>query len=131
MRSQAGIADSRVERDLTVSFNGFTARLTAEEVAELERSKDVVKVWPNEIVTVDTVTTPGMLGLTGDNGVWQQRFGGPGHAGEGVIVGILDTGFTPENPSFGPLPEPRPDQAIIDDELERRVRARRRGTRHL
>ncbi len=114
VRGQAGVADSRVERDLTVSFNGFTARLTADEVARLERSKDVVKVWPNETVTVDTMSTPEMLGLTGDDGVWQEHFGGAGHAGEGVIVGILDTGFTPENPSFGPLPEPRPDQAIID-----------------
>ena len=108
------IAESKKVRDLSTTFNGFTARLTEAEARQLEHTKGVTNVWKNEIVDVDTITTPTFLGLTGANGVWNQHFGGAGRAGEGVIVGVLDSGFTPENPSVGALPEPRPDQAIID-----------------
>ena len=70
-------------------------------------------VWKNEIYKTDTVSTPSFLGLDGSSGVWNKQFGGSAHAGEGVIVGVLDTGFWPESPSFAPLPEPRPDAATI------------------
>ncbi|WP_149823549.1 S8 family serine peptidase [Streptomyces tailanensis] len=55
---------------------------------------------------------PAMLGLSGDKGLWS-KFGGPEHAGEGMVVGIVDTGFDPSNPMLAPLPEPRPDAGII------------------
>ncbi|MGI5423886.1 S8 family serine peptidase [Streptomyces sp. CA-179760] len=55
---------------------------------------------------------PRLLGLSGDKGLWA-RAGGPEHAGEGVIVGVVDTGFDPSNPMFAALPEPRPDAAAI------------------
>jgi hypothetical protein len=111
--SRTRIAENRKAGDFSTAFNGFSARLTAAEAERLAHAKGVAKVWENEIVTVDTVTTPTFLGLTGNNGVWKKQFGNVGRAGEGVIVGVLDTGFTPENPSFGPLPEPRPDAGII------------------
>ena len=111
---RSNVADSKKIRDLSTTFNGFTARLTDTEARQLEHTKGVTNVWKNEIVEVDTVSTPDFLGLTGANGVWNRQFGGAGRAGEGVIVGILDTGFWPENASFGALPEPRPDQAIIN-----------------
>ncbi|MDX2932399.1 S8 family serine peptidase [Streptomyces ipomoeae] len=55
---------------------------------------------------------PRMLGLSGKNGLWS-KVGGPEHAGEGVIVGIVDTGVDPSNPMLAPLPEPRPDAEAI------------------
>ncbi|GHH82306.1 S8 family serine peptidase [Streptomyces capitiformicae] len=55
---------------------------------------------------------PALLGLSGKKGLWS-KFGGPEHAGEGMIVGIIDTGFDPSNPMLAPLPEPRPDAEII------------------
>lgn len=56
--------------------------------------------------------TPSLLGLSGDKGLWAKA-GGPEHAGEGVIVGIVDTGVDPSNPMFAALPEPRPDAGVI------------------
>ncbi|MDQ1046331.1 S8 family serine peptidase [Streptomyces sp. V4I2] len=55
---------------------------------------------------------PAMLGLSGGKGLWSKS-GGPEHAGEGMIVGIVDTGFDPSNPMLAPLPEPRPDAEAI------------------
>src|SRR5690606_15888184 len=43
------------------------------------------------------------LGLDGPDGVWA-HLGGADAAGAGVVLGILDTGYAPENPSFSGAP---------------------------
>ena len=110
----SGVGAAKRVYDYSVTFNGFAARLTGAEVSKLKATPGVVRVWRNEVLEADTFTTPEFLGLTGANGTWAREFGGPARAGEGVIVGVVDTGFWPENPSFGALPEPRPDQGIIN-----------------
>ncbi|MDG6107450.1 S8 family serine peptidase [Dactylosporangium aurantiacum] len=96
------------------AFNGFAAALTPAQKARVERTPGVRRVWRNERRTVDTISTPDFLGLTGDTGAWSRQFGDPSRAGEGMIIGVVDTGFWPESPSLAALPEPRPDQALID-----------------
>ncbi len=55
--------------------------------------------------SIDTSSTPEFLGLDGGRGLWKE-LGGPkgggkkGGAGEGIIIGVVDSGITPENPSF-------------------------------
>ncbi|GAB3220142.1 hypothetical protein GCM10027447_04170 [Glycomyces halotolerans] len=95
-------------------LNGFATELTAEEAEALAQNDRVAAVEPDKIYQLDTATTPDFLGLEGKKGAWKQYFGDPERAGEGVIVGVLDTGIWPENPSFSALPEPRPDQDVID-----------------
>jgi subtilisin family serine protease len=99
--------------DYGVVFNGYAARLTKAEAARLKGTGNVVNVWKNEIRYADTTTTRDFLGLTGSKGVWQKQFGGNTHAGEGMIVGVIDSGIWPENPAFAALSEPRPDAAAI------------------
>ncbi len=111
--SRARISTANKAADYGVTFNGFAARLTESEATRLAHTKGVARVWENQILTVDTVSTPTFLGLTGNNGVWKQQFGNVSHAGEGVIVGVIDTGLWPEDGSFAALPEPRPDAATI------------------
>ncbi len=111
---QARVNSSAKVYDFGVTFNGFAARLTEAEAQRLKRSKDVIAVWADEIVHADTTTTRDFLGLSGRKGVWERQFHGDRKAGLGVIVGVIDSGIWPENPSFAPLSEPRPDQAIID-----------------
>src|SRR5436190_3766784 len=110
----AGVDAGKAVAEYNVAFNGVAVRLTSSEAARLSHTPGVAQVFKNEIVTVDTISTPRFLGLDGPSGTWAQQFGDVSHAGEGIIVGVVDTGFWPENPSFAPLSEPRPDQAVID-----------------
>jgi subtilisin family serine protease len=109
----AQIPDSRKVYDYGVTLNGFAARLTPVEATRLATAPGVRRIWKNTIVATKTVSTPDFLGLTGPQGVWA-GLGGDTHAGEGVIIGVVDSGLWPEHPSFAALPEPRPDQAVIN-----------------
>ncbi|MET7747697.1 S8 family peptidase [Micromonospora sp. NPDC005367] len=96
------------------AFNGFAAELTRTQVARLRATRGVRAVYEDVQVHANTAGTSDYLGLTGHQGVWQQQFGGTSSAGEGVIIGVIDSGFWPESASFAALPTPRPDQATID-----------------
>ncbi|HET6532594.1 MAG TPA: S8 family serine peptidase, partial [Actinoplanes sp.] len=89
-------------------FNGFAATMTTADAAKLARTAGVKAVIKDERRKLDTTRTPEFLGLTKPIvGLWAQN-GGPGRAGEGVVVGSLDTGLWPESPSVAPLAGPRP-----------------------
>ncbi|MEU6857637.1 S8 family serine peptidase [Glycomyces sp. NPDC046736] len=105
--------DALVEYDTVL--NGFGAHLTAAEAEELAASDDVLAVIPDVIYEpTAAVDTTKFINVAGKKGAWEEEFGSHKRAGEGVIVGVLDTGIWPENPSLAPLSEPRPDQATID-----------------
>lgn len=94
------------------AFSGFAAELSDSQVAKLQADGDVVAVTKDTIQKLETVTTPQFLGLNAAGGLWSQLSGNAnGHpitangpnsagAGEGVVVGIIDSGIWPENPSF-------------------------------
>ena len=100
----ANVKESAKTHEFTVAFNGFTAKLTEAEAAVLKKAAGVANVWEDEVRYADTVTTPDYLGLSGKNGVWAKQFGGDAKAGTGIVVGVLDTGIDPDNPSFAALP---------------------------
>jgi subtilisin family serine protease len=81
------------------SFNGFAAKLTAAQAEKLASTPGVLAISRDEIRERDTSTTPTFLGLDDPNGIWDQ-LGGTGNAGEGVIIGIIDSGIWPESLSF-------------------------------
>jgi hypothetical protein len=91
--------------DYTAVFNGFAARLTEEQAAKLEATKEVLSVEKAELLQVDTSSTPAFLGLSDQGGLWDQLGGvnknglGKG-AGEDVVIGDVDGGYWPENPAF-------------------------------
>ncbi|BCY13252.1 S8 family serine peptidase [Actinoplanes sp. L3-i22] len=102
-----------VGRAFDTTFNGFTATLTAGQAATLRKTPGVAAVVEDRLVHAQISTTADELGLTGRAGVWQQSFGGDKHAGEGTVIGVIDSGYWPESPSFAPLSEPRPDARTI------------------
>ncbi|MEM8547758.1 MAG: S8 family serine peptidase, partial [Pseudomonadota bacterium] len=83
--------------DYCHTMNGFAARLTAAEAAELRGHANVAAVWADFSMDVETTDTSDFVGLT--DPVSGIRAAG-GLDGEGVIVGILDTGAIQEHPSF-------------------------------
>ncbi|HSL43327.1 MAG TPA: S8 family serine peptidase [Anaerolineales bacterium] len=93
--------------DYNISFNGFAAKLTLAQAAALQARPDVLKVWADEARQIHTDNSPDFLGLTAEGGLWAE-LGGQGSAGEGIIIGVLDTGIWPEHPSFS-------DQADLSD----------------
>ncbi|HEX4814665.1 MAG TPA: S8 family serine peptidase [Nonomuraea sp.] len=109
----AGLGRAKTVAEYDVVLNGAGVRLTGSEVAKLARTPGVRGIWKQEYHPLDTTDTPSFLGMTGPDGTWARQFGGHSRAGEGVIVGVVDTGISPGNPSFAPLPEPRPDAGII------------------
>jgi subtilisin family serine protease len=83
----------------TYSFNGFAAKLTPAQAAQLRANPEVVAVTPDELREVDTSSTPHFLGLDAAGGLWS-KLGGPRNAGDGIIIGIVDSGIWPESASF-------------------------------
>ena len=91
--------------DYAISFNGFAAKLTEKQAAALAKQADVVAVTPDKLVDQDTSTTPHFLELDAAGGLWDQLGGLTGNkkfpgAGEGIIIGVVDSGIWPTSKSF-------------------------------
>lgn len=85
-----------------VTFNGFAATLTDAQVQALLATTDVVSVVESEQRLPTTTRTPDFLGLSAPDGIWSRLDAASRNVkGEDVIIGLLDTGAWPENPSFG------------------------------
>ncbi|TFW25312.1 S8 family peptidase [Duganella callida] len=98
-QAKALLPAAPITRQYQVVFNGFAARLTDAEVRALMASGKAVRITPDERQHVVTNYTPSFLGLDQPGGLWEQ-LGGKAHAGEDIIVGVIDTGIWPENLSY-------------------------------
>lgn len=99
-REVASSVDVTPLASYSLATNGFAARLTAAQAARLSSDPRVSDVVASELLHLqDATTSTGYLGLEGDGGVWE-TVGGPAEAGRGIVVGVIDTGIAPENPSF-------------------------------
>ncbi|SNT49158.1 PQQ-like domain-containing protein [Asanoa hainanensis] len=81
------------------SFDGFSADLTKAQAAKLRALPDVVAVTADRKVTTQTSSTAGFLGLDQPGGLWDQ-LQGPEDAGEGLVIGVIDSGIWPDSASF-------------------------------
>lgn len=93
----ASVGGGRRIYNYAYAFNGFAAELAPAAADKLRGAPGVLAVVKDEKRRLDTATTPDFLGLR--SGLWQQLRGSDG-AGEGIVVGIIDSGIWPENPSF-------------------------------
>ncbi|WP_310385672.1 S8 family peptidase [Roseateles sp.] len=96
----ATVPSAEVTHQYQVVFNGFAAQLTDAEVRKLKKNPDVALIMADSISQPMTSYTPTFLGLDKiPGGLWEQN-GGKSKAGEGMIIGLIDSGIWPENPSF-------------------------------
>jgi subtilisin family serine protease len=96
--------------DYRVSLNGFAVDLTDAQALAMAQVPGVAMVLRDVMRYKQTDALPDFLGLDVMDGPWYE-----GYDGEGVVVGVIDTGVWPEHPSFaddgsylppptGPLP---------------------------
>jgi subtilisin family serine protease len=77
-------------------FNGVSLLTGERNINAIAGMKGVTGVYVDELLQLNTEVSPQFIGATT---AWN-ALGGQGSAGEGVVVGILDTGIWPEHPSL-------------------------------
>ena len=108
----AGVSTDAKINEYTNALNGFSAILSYGEAQALAADKNVALVMPDTLRQPDTDAAPGFIGVSGPASAWQT-----GYDGEGVVVGVIDSGIWPEHPSFaddGSFPAP---PVVLDDSL--------------
>jgi subtilisin family serine protease len=117
--AEAGVSTNAKVQDFTNALNGFSAVLGYNEAVKLAANPKVSVVLPDELRQLTSVESDGseaidgsdghghdgvsrstddlgdFLGLTAKGEAWKS-----GLTGEGVVVGVIDTGIWPEHPSF-------------------------------
>ncbi|KAL0312708.1 UNVERIFIED_CONTAM: Subtilisin-like protease SBT1.7 [Sesamum radiatum] len=76
-------------------FKGFAARLSPDDVKVIQEYDGFVHARPQRKLSLHTTHSPDFLGLHQDFGFWKDS-----NYGEGVIIGVIDTGIFPGHPSF-------------------------------
>ncbi len=82
------------------ALDGFAAELTRDQVKRLRSDPRVALVERSTKQRLDSVDSRGSIGV---DQAWAAA-GGPDDAGRGRVVGVVDSGIWPENPSFAALP---------------------------
>ncbi|KAG1353979.1 subtilisin-like protease SBT1.4 [Cocos nucifera] len=77
------------------AINGFAARLSEDEVKAMESMEGFVHAYRDREFSLHTTHSPDFLGLHPDRCFWKDS-----NLGQGVIIGVLDTGIIPSHPSF-------------------------------
>jgi uncharacterized repeat protein (TIGR01451 family) len=99
------IAQAVITNHYDVVFGGVSMLVPASQVEQVAGLPGVEAVYLDELLQLETDRSPAFIGAPT---VWND-LGGQESAGEGVIVGVLDTGIWPEHPSFSdPDPSGKP-----------------------
>lgn len=113
-RVLSAVGSPRLVYRYTTALNGFAARLSSEQVKRLRALPEVAAVEQNTVEHLATADATRFLGLAGERGLWA-RVGGPEGAGNGVVVGVVDSGVWPDNPSFADLPASTVERRDLDE----------------
>ncbi|GAA0174252.1 serine protease [Lithospermum erythrorhizon] len=95
--------ESRILHAYRHAISGFAVKLTKEDVKEMEKKDGFISARQQNMYSLKTTHSPSFLGLNMNHGYWQDS-----NYGEGMIIGLLDTGITSGHPSFGDEDMPPP-----------------------
>ncbi|OMO74668.1 hypothetical protein COLO4_26541 [Corchorus olitorius] len=76
-------------------MHGFSARLTPSQVSEIKKSPAHIAIHEESVGKLLTTHSPSFLGLRNSSGLWPAS-----SYGEGMIIGLIDSGVWPESESF-------------------------------
>ncbi|CAM0906534.1 unnamed protein product [Alopecurus aequalis] len=93
--SLATNSSARILYTYDTVLHGFAVRLTNDEAQRMSRLPGVSGVYKSRVYYTQTTRSPGFLGLSPEMGAWPDS-----EFGDGIVIGIIDTGIWPERPSF-------------------------------
>ncbi|GJP41030.1 hypothetical protein CLOM_g676 [Closterium sp. NIES-68] len=114
--ASAGVPPARILHSYRYLSNGFAARLSPAQVRRLQRHPAVARVRASVRLYPATTHSPTFLKLpaslwNASRGTWGERSAGAAGVaegaasrGEGVVIGVIDSGIWPEHPSFASQP---------------------------
>lgn len=88
--------EARIVHRLPIVLGGASVILPEAEVLQLAKLPNVEAVFEDGTAQLETVDSPEFIGAVR---LWEE-LGGSAQAGEGIIVGVIDSGVWPESPSF-------------------------------
>lgn len=91
---------AQVTHKYKLVFNGFAAMMTDAEVKALKSNPAVANITADEEQRPDTNFTPTFLGIDKKDGTGLWSKSAEGKPGEGIVIGIVDSGIWPENKAF-------------------------------
>jgi len=113
------VPSAKVGTRMRTVYGGVAMRLPANKISDVLKLDGVVAVQRDQTRQPLTDSSPEFIGATS----LYPRLGGKKDAGEGVIIGVLDTGAWPEHPSFAdqgnlkPPPGPARECSFGDNPL--------------
>ncbi|CAI5524946.1 unnamed protein product, partial [Closterium sp. Naga37s-1] len=90
----SGVDAGKMVYSYTHVSNGFSAKLTPAQVQRMRRHPSVASVTQARVLRPATTHSYKFLGLP--SSLWAAA-GGPSSAGEGTVIGIVDSGIWPES----------------------------------
>ena len=79
------------------AMNGFAARMTPAQANKVEHMQEVLRIWEDEVRPLTTNFSADFLGLF-DVSVGLR--GPVGLDGDGIVIGVIDSGIAPQHPAM-------------------------------
>jgi subtilisin family serine protease len=101
-KEQAGViakAGNNIQQIYSYRYtlNGFAARMSPAQADKIENMEEVLHVWEDEVRPLASNYSASFLGLfEAEKGLR----GAPGLDGDGVVIGVIDSGIAPEHPAL-------------------------------